>query len=174
MLRCFAQVKRALQRLDQPNAKLADRQAGLDELILGLRKFISAKIALLGYRFWDPGGLKTDHVIGPQISAMHKHSTSSPFMFDDEPRDCIRVVDLCAKYSSTAKYYFNHKAYYATKSVHVMTIDIDKDLEDLLKTQFTTEKFASIEGVVDHFLRTTGISCILRNGRWRRHRAKLV
>ena len=154
MLRCFAQVKRALKRLDQANEKLAARQARLDQCFLGLRKYISAKLAVVGYRFWDPGGLKTDHVIGPQISAMHKHATSSPFMFDDEPRDCIRVLDLCAKYSSTAKYYLNHKAYDA-KSVHVMAIDIDKDLEDLLKMQFTAEQFASIEVIVDDLTRYT-------------------
>ena len=122
------QVKRALQRLDRANEKLAERQARLDQLILGLRKYVSAKIAVFGYQFWDPGGLKTDPVIGPQISAMHKHSTSSPFMFDDEPSDCIRVVDLCAKYSSAAKYYLNHQSY-ATKSVHIMAIDIDEGLE---------------------------------------------
>jgi hypothetical protein len=113
-----------MQRLERANANLADRQARLDQVIVALRKFISAKIAVFGYQFWDPGGLKSDHVIGPQISAMSEHTSPSPFMFDDEPHECIRIVDLCCRYSSVAKYYPNHKSY-KSRSVHIMAIDIE-------------------------------------------------
>ena len=111
-------------RLERANANLADRQARLDQVIVALQKFISAKIAVFGYQFWDPGGLKSDHVIGPQISAMSEHTSPSPFMFDDEPHECIRIVDLCCRYSSVAKYYPNHKSY-ESRSVHIMAIDIE-------------------------------------------------
>ena len=140
---------------DRADEKWNQRKARLDQLIVELRKYILAKLAVCGHKQWEPGGLHRDQHIGPQISAMSKHATTSPFMFnDDHDVELLRILDLCCGHSAVAKYYLNHNAY-KNKSVNVMVVDIRKELYDMLKEQFSEEQLASVEIVVDDLTHAT-------------------
>ena len=63
----YKQVRRAMALRDRADEKWNQRKARLDQLIVELRKYILAKMAVCGHMHWDSGGLQRDQYLGPKF-----------------------------------------------------------------------------------------------------------